>query len=306
MAFNCEICDYSTDYNSNFHKHKRTTKHINREKNSKYTLYKFVCELCEQRFPTNQKLQRHLNRKTPCIASNSIVHANKNSTHIATQNNNQIGTQNNNQIGTQIGTQNVVINNITYGVTDFSELKKLASCKDKKLYIDHIKQDVPDIIESQQLFDSVARYQLFMAEAEIKSKIYDEKIYAERMKNMGEEYEMEIFDINDAKIKLVDVISEIYFKGKHNLSLFKDPRPVETNAKWYCKHLNQAFDPEFIFQLVEGSEYRDRFDQQRDFDSLDKDVLTKAWETALGAFYKAIDKERNGYNLRNKKDRDRC
>lgn len=123
------------------------------------------------------------------------------------------------------------------------------------------------------------------------------------LKKNGDEYEMENFNIDDAKIKLVNVLAEIYLseRGNYKLSLFKDPRLVESNAKWYCKHLDKAFDSEFVFQLVENSKYKDKFDIQSDFGKLDNEILSKAMSNALDSFYKTLDCERNGYNHRNKK-----
>lgn len=88
--FTCDMCNYSTKINSNYHKHLRTKKHLinvtnktiisnnkpeskNDPKNGKKSIQKkFICEECNKGFTTKSHLNRHINNN--CSGKNNQDH----------------------------------------------------------------------------------------------------------------------------------------------------------------------------------------------------------------------------------------
>lgn len=91
--FTCEICDYTTHINSNYHKHLRTNKHqkkvlqkesqtLNNKNTKKVNIYpkkgqksipkEFVCDYCSKEFTTKAHLNRHVHKS--CQGNNTQSH----------------------------------------------------------------------------------------------------------------------------------------------------------------------------------------------------------------------------------------
>lgn len=72
--YECVACDYSTKLKGNYTRHLATKKCAKNTKNYNRKTKNFECEICGLTFRDNHNLQKHLNRKTPCIPiSNNTI-----------------------------------------------------------------------------------------------------------------------------------------------------------------------------------------------------------------------------------------
>ena len=72
--FTCNVCNYASSRKSDLSRHLKSIKHINNAKKKEEAdelereqRKRFVCDKCGKRFPKQQNLTRHVNRKKPCI-----------------------------------------------------------------------------------------------------------------------------------------------------------------------------------------------------------------------------------------------
>lgn len=73
MTYTCIDCNYVSDDSANYHRHKKTKKHINNHKNTVNSLakngVKFTCQICGQEYSQSQGLSRH---KKKCISNKDV------------------------------------------------------------------------------------------------------------------------------------------------------------------------------------------------------------------------------------------
>ena len=73
VHYSCEICSYNTNLKGNYSRHLKTKKCIQNTKEKeeqKETV--FICSGCNRSFRDDFNLQRHRQKKIPCISSNLI------------------------------------------------------------------------------------------------------------------------------------------------------------------------------------------------------------------------------------------
>lgn len=292
MEYTCDVCNYSTNRKHNFIRHEKSSRHLNeleshQKKLERKSKYKFVCELCQKKFPQKRDLERHSNRQTPCVNQQQVqnIQTQQNAEQII---NNNINNQNNNNI----------VNNFNI---DFSELKQLCLCKDEQYLLTHIEHKVEDIMDAQNRFNENAKEASLKAIEELEKENELEDLCVKDAEKRGVDYKAEYVDLNSYKLNLTDIIVKTFFdNNRRHMSLFREP-DIENTGRWLVKHMSKAFDPQVLFNLVENCPEKEHFTSTC-FEHLDYRKLADAYKSELNRFLKLLDTKRKGFNIRTMKD----
>ena len=143
--YECKFCNYSTRRKSSYQSHINTKKCKKNTKSPK----NFKCENCSATFRDNYDLTRHLNKKTPCISSETSTTNNTTINNNGTINNGTINNSTNNGTVNNKINLNIILSN--YGL-EMKSLPKVEQFLLKKLkvapnltdpkYLEDFKEDL--------------------------------------------------------------------------------------------------------------------------------------------------------------------
>jgi len=245
--YHCEKCNYTVNRKSSYNKHLNTKKCKLNDTNQNPV--KFKCELCGVSFRDNYDLQRHLSKKTPCIAVgiNTTINngtINNNNTH-----NTNNGTVNNNNNNINL---NVVLSN--YGV-DMKSLPKVEQFLLKKLkvapnitdpkYLEAFKEDLEKELCTYSFEDEEEQKK---DNTRILNKFFDKCIPREpKLKHSMPVFTSNMFE--DVLIKDNDSIIALNIPVLQQLLLFL--KNVSENNKEELQNSGHDFYSDYIIHHVE-------------------------------------------------------
>lgn len=112
--YECKYCNYITNRKSSYDKHINTNKCKNNS--SKELSKNFKCTNCEATFRDNCDLQRHINKKVPCISRTTTINN--------TTNNNIMNNTINNTINNTMNNINLILSQQGLVLKDFHETEQ--------------------------------------------------------------------------------------------------------------------------------------------------------------------------------------